>query len=153
MNLDASADQGAYSSLWKAFLGSKRQKGKISPGEWPTIVARHRSGETLASIARAYGCTAPAIAYIVKRSTGAAPKHGAAAKGTAPPNRSTPGTPLNQQLRDRVNSDVAAFLVAFEAASEELTDETRRRLIDATDRLLRAVARTRTEIERRSDED
>lgn len=134
-------------------MGNKRQKGKISPSEWPTIVARHRSGESLASIARAYGCTAPAIAYIVKRSAAAALKSSAAAKADTQPTGTKPGTPLDQQLRDRVNSDVAAFLVAFEAASEQLTDETRRRLIEATDRLLRAVARTRTEVERRPDED
>lgn len=135
-------------------MGSRRQKGKIPPGEWPTIVARHRSGETLASIARDYGCTAPAIAYVVKRSAAAAPKPAAAAKSAATAaTRREPETPLDPQLRERVNSDVAAFLVAFEAACEELTEETRRRLIEATDRLLRAVARTRTELERRPDED
>jgi hypothetical protein len=49
-------------------MGSTREKGKIPNSEWPKIVARYNGGETIASIGRAYGCTAPAIRYIVKRS-------------------------------------------------------------------------------------
>ena len=49
-------------------MGIKREKGKIPHGEWPKILARYNGGETIASIGRAYGCTAPAIRYIVKRS-------------------------------------------------------------------------------------
>ena len=48
---------------------SKREKGKIARTEWPAIIARHQGGETLASIARSYACTAPAIRYIVNRDT------------------------------------------------------------------------------------
>lgn len=49
-------------------MGVKREKGKIPHDEWPKILARYNGGETIASIGRAYGCTAPAIRYIVKRS-------------------------------------------------------------------------------------
>lgn len=144
---------GIQSSPGRGLLGSKRQKGKIAATEWPAIAARHRSGESLASIARAYGCTAPAIAYILKRTAAAAaPKPSIAAKGTAPAAQTEGGTAFDPQLRERVNSDVAAFLVAFEAACDELTEETRRKLIEATDRLLRAVARTRLEIERQPED-
>jgi hypothetical protein len=38
---------------------------KISRSEWSTIGARHATGESLASIARHYRCTAPAIRYIL----------------------------------------------------------------------------------------
>jgi hypothetical protein len=132
----------------KAFLVSKSQKGKISASEWPSIVARHRRGESLASIARGYGCTAPAIAYIIRRS--AAAESGAAAGEAAPsrPSSRPVRQALDPQLRERVNSDVAAFLVAFEAACDELTGDTVQRLLEATDRLLRAGARTRIELER-----
>lgn len=40
---------------------------KIPQGEWNTIAARHDRGETIARIAQDYGCTAPAIHYILKR--------------------------------------------------------------------------------------
>lgn len=40
---------------------------KIPQGEWNAITARHARGETIARIAHDYGCTAPAIHYILKR--------------------------------------------------------------------------------------
>jgi transposase-like protein len=40
---------------------------KIPQGEWNAIAARYAKGETLADIARDYGCTPPAIHYILKR--------------------------------------------------------------------------------------
>ncbi|MGH7036852.1 MAG: hypothetical protein ACREE1_01765 [Stellaceae bacterium] len=40
---------------------------KIPQGEWNAIAARHTRGETIARIAYDYGCTAPAIHYILKR--------------------------------------------------------------------------------------
>jgi hypothetical protein len=135
------------SNVEKVFGVSKGQKGKISATEWPSIAARHRRGESLASIARAYSCTAPAIAYIVKRSASGE----TASTGAEPPRaeaRTASPAGLDAQLRERVNSDVAAFLVAFEAACDALTTDTCRSLLDATDRLLRAGARTRIEIER-----
>jgi hypothetical protein len=43
------------------------RRGKIPQKDWPSIIARHAAGETLASIARTYDCSAPAISYIVSR--------------------------------------------------------------------------------------
>ena len=40
---------------------------KIPQGEWGTIAARHAQGESLSAIARSYGCTPPAIHYVLKR--------------------------------------------------------------------------------------
>jgi hypothetical protein len=48
-------------------MSSLREKGKIDSKEWASILSRHEQGESLASIARSYSCTAPAIRYIVKR--------------------------------------------------------------------------------------
>jgi hypothetical protein len=45
-----------------------REKGKIPHSEWPNILAKYERGDTIAQIGRDYGCTAPAIRYIIKRS-------------------------------------------------------------------------------------
>lgn len=44
------------------------KRGKIPQGDWPSIIARYEAGETLASIARTYDCSPPAISYILSRS-------------------------------------------------------------------------------------
>jgi hypothetical protein len=156
---------------------SKREKGKIARNEWPAIIARHRGGETLASIARSYACTAPAIRYIVNRDTrapgaGTPPRMlgGAGSERRAPVNEpevaaaeadlsaplgdktreaivSSRGSGIDRQLRERVNSDIAVFLVAFDAAFLHNSPGNRQALLDATDRLLRAGARTRIALE------
>jgi transposase-like protein len=43
------------------------KRGKIPQNDWPSIISRYESGETLASIARTYDCSPPAISYIVSR--------------------------------------------------------------------------------------
>ena len=44
-----------------------RRSRKIGRQEWATIKSRHATGESLARIARAYQCTAPAIRCIVRQ--------------------------------------------------------------------------------------
>jgi transposase-like protein len=39
---------------------------KIPQGEWTAIAARYAHGESISAIARTYGCTPPAIHYILK---------------------------------------------------------------------------------------
>ena len=63
-------------------------------------------------------------------------------------NSKDPGTFIDQELRARVDGDIAAFLAAFDAALADDTLESRAGLREATDRLLRAGARTRIELER-----
>jgi transposase-like protein len=58
------------------------------------------------------------------------------------------GSFIDSELRARVDADIAAFLAAFDAALAQDTPETRGALREATDRLLRAGARTRIELER-----
>jgi hypothetical protein len=41
---------------------------KIPQGEWHAIAARYAKGESITRIAQSYGCTPPAIHYILKRS-------------------------------------------------------------------------------------
>src|SRR5437660_2124274 len=45
-----------------------RKRGKIPQQGWPSIIKKYEAGETLASIARTYGCSPPAISYILSRS-------------------------------------------------------------------------------------
>ncbi len=40
---------------------------KIPQGEWSAIAARYAQGESITRIAQSYGCTPPAIHYILKR--------------------------------------------------------------------------------------
>jgi hypothetical protein len=58
------------------------------------------------------------------------------------------GSYIDNDLRARVDGDIAAFLAAFDAALVQDTQESRAALREATDRLLRAGARTRIELER-----
>src|SRR6476659_4444970 len=44
------------------------KRGKIPQSDWPLIMSRYETGETLASIARTYDCSPPAISYVVSRS-------------------------------------------------------------------------------------
>lgn len=66
----------------------------------------------------------------------------------AEPGRKDSGSFIGQELRSRVDGDIAAFLAAFDAALASDTQESRFGLREATDRLLRAGARTRIELER-----
>jgi len=58
------------------------------------------------------------------------------------------GAFIDRALRQRVDGDISAFLAAFDAALADDTSESRAGLREATDRLLRAGARTRIELER-----
>ena len=42
---------------------------KIPQGEWNAIAARYARGESISKIAQSYGCTPPAIHYILKRAS------------------------------------------------------------------------------------
>jgi hypothetical protein len=77
------------------------------------------------------------------------------ASSSAAPARALPEQPkareggaIDHALRERVQADTAAFLAAFDQALAGDTAETRAGLREATDRLLRAGARTRIELER-----
>jgi hypothetical protein len=66
----------------------------------------------------------------------------------AAPRKNGSSSYIDKDLRARVDSDVAAFLAAFDAALAEDTQQSRSALREATDRLLRVGARTQIELER-----
>lgn len=153
-------------------MGSTREKGKIPHSEWPKILARYNGGETIASIGRAYGCTAPAIRYIVKRSGTlrgepgrrrgsdgsratrqragrSGPRSIAGADTAADRSGSAAGrSVLGEELRKRVSGDVASFLVALDQTVLDGSIGSITDLQEASDRLMRSIARTRLELER-----
>lgn len=70
------------------------------------------------------------------------------ARAAAPDRPQETGAFIDRSLRARVDTDIAAFLAAFDTALDHDTPESRAGLREATDRLLRAGARTRIELER-----
>jgi hypothetical protein len=150
------------------------EKGKIPRTEWPKILALYAGGATIAEIGRRYGCTAPAIRYIIKRNgmlkghaTGeslpAGPGGQQNAKGAdrlarprvadgrslAPP-AGLPGRDiLGPDLRGRLSGTIASFLVSLDQAIVSGSPKSLIDLVEASDLLMRSIARTRIEIERR----
>jgi transposase-like protein len=70
---------------------------KIPQGEWDAIAARHAQGETIARIAQDYGCTAPAIHYILKRQKQRARPTTEAGASTAAPAAPSTVAPLTSR--------------------------------------------------------
>jgi hypothetical protein len=157
-------------------MAKPRTKGKIPHGEWPQILAKYAAGETIAQIGRDYGCTAPAIRYIIRRSgrlkggggddgpssgrkvlqprphPPTSPSGGAARRSV--PHRAsadghgTSASLLGTQLVTRVTGDVVSFLAALDHAVLEGSLESLAVLQDAIDALMRSAARTRIELGR-----
>jgi hypothetical protein len=120
--------------------------GKISPAEWPRIQLRYLAGDSLASIARDYGCTARFIHDMLKskaeRSAVAGSEAQVAFYGNA-----FPGYRIDQILRRRVAETMVTFLFSFDRALNENTRQAKRDLQNATENLLRATARVRLALE------
>jgi hypothetical protein len=67
---------------------------KIPQGEWSAIAARYAKGESITRIAQSYGCTPPAIHYILKRSKQRAAHNAEQRLNTQPESvMSVPGEP------------------------------------------------------------
>ncbi len=153
-------------------MTNPRTKGKIPHGEWPQIVAKYAGGETIAQIGRDYGCTAPAIRYIIRRSeglTGEPGREGLRSRPSssglsgrrdkmfsaaalphlaAPVGHGTGASLFGTQLLTRVTGDTVSFLAALDYAVLEGTLESLTVLQDAIDALMRSAARTRIELGR-----
>ena len=93
-------------------MAKRREKGKIPHAEWSAIRTRHAAGESLASIARDYDCTGPAIRYIINRS----PDGEQAAPAEAPRVESAPAAPASQPLSPSPSSAPPARPVPQAAA-------------------------------------
>jgi hypothetical protein len=65
---------------------------KIPQGEWSAIAARYAKGESISRIAQSYGCTPPAIHYILKRNKQRAPQNSEQRVNAKPDLAMTSGT-------------------------------------------------------------
>lgn len=66
-------------------MEKSNKRGKIPQADWPLIMTRYEAGETLASIARTYDCSPPAISYVVSKSRARQPSPDPPATGTSGP--------------------------------------------------------------------
>jgi hypothetical protein len=143
-------------------LANVRIRGKIPHEEWPKIAARFHNGDSLTEIARSYKCTAPAIRYIIARVSARGAKgkkmdrdklDKIAVLAPAGNRRTTrigslaPDSPT-RDIWGRINFDISTFLAAMDSLFSDDSDDNYEALMDATDRLLWASARTRLELER-----
>ena len=71
---------------------------KIPPREWSAIAARHAKGESLSAIARSYGCTPPAIHYVLKRNGRPAVEKVEQPTEATPPSSNTPRHEIPPQI-------------------------------------------------------
>ena len=95
------------------------KRGKIPQSDWPSIMARYDAGETLASIARTYDCSPPAISYVVSRSRtrqSAAPPPGTSAGTSA---GTTEPQLVKAAMPEMATDSARAFGLAIPAASPQ----------------------------------
>jgi hypothetical protein len=99
------------------------KRGKIPQQDWPSIIKRYEAGETLASIARTYDCSPPAISYILSRSRARdATVEGAEQSGIESPEpQLVKGRPSDAPVREFLNGspesgEAAALPPAAEAS-------------------------------------
>ncbi len=132
---------------------------KIPQGDWHAIAARYANGESITRIAHSYGCTPPAIHYILKRAKerpAAVARVAAAARpevspAAAPqpagnpapaPSQAAVAAGLDRDLHSRAETAIAAFRSSFDAALAEGSPDLRRELRRAAADLMRVAART-----------
>jgi hypothetical protein len=135
-----------FSTIEEALQMTGRTRGgKISPAEWPRIQSRYLAGDSLANIARDYGCTVRLIHEMLKEKAerGAV---GAEAR-VALHGGAFPGYRIDEVLRRRVTETMVTFLFSFDHVLKGNTKETTRDLQNATENLLRAAARVRLALE------
>ena len=121
--------------------------GDMQPAERPAVAEPNPQPAQPAATAPYNGPEAAALSGLSGIRPPAYPENARRNDGEAAPQKVT-GAFIDHELRARVDGDIAAFLAAFDAALANDTQESRSALREATDRLLRAGARTRIELER-----
>jgi transposase-like protein len=121
---------------------------KIPQGEWDAIAARYANGETMAQIAQRYGCTPPAIHYVLKRHR----RQPTAEPRSAMPRETTAAPPatagLDDDLAARAEAAIAAFRGHFDIARTEGSAAAHENLRRAAAELMRVAARVTIVLDR-----
>src|SRR3954451_22520974 len=90
-------------------MEKSHKRGKIPQSDWPLIMGRYEAGETLASIARTYDCSPPAISYVVSKSRARQPSPERSTAGPSWPEtqlvKSLAGDPANPDPAERPRLD------------------------------------------------
>jgi hypothetical protein len=117
--------------------------GRGSPrdilADWPCIQARHLAGDSLADIARDYGCSVRLIETIIDKK----PMREVRGFTLEGPRRYD----LNQPLKRHTAEAISKFLSSFDDLLTKDTPKNNQKLRSATDVLLRAAARVRLALE------
>src|SRR5687767_10486014 len=93
-------------------MEKSNKRGKIPQSDWPLIMARYEAGETLASIARTYDCSPPAISYVVSKSRARQPARDSSEASPSVPDaqliKATASEPAEAGLGRRARLDTPA---------------------------------------------
>jgi len=138
-------------TLFPPSARSVADEGRLAPGHAaPGYAATGHAAAPASSSPFAAPSRPPVAGFDAGPALDRAPPQNAreARSDTASGNKDSASAFIDQQLRARVDTDIAVFLAAFDAALTQDTQENRSALREATDRLLRAGARTRIELER-----
>jgi hypothetical protein len=108
-------------------MEKSNKRGKIPQSDWPLIMARYEAGETLASIARTYDCSPPAISYVVSKSRARQPDRDSSAVGQSGPEsqliKGTGNEPAETAAGRRSRLDAPAAHGGAERRTEAMSTE------------------------------
>jgi hypothetical protein len=124
----------------------RTRTGKIPPAERPRIHSRYLGGDSLANIARDYGCTVRLIEGLLKETAERRAAVGAEAR-VAHYGGPFAGYGIDKVLRRRVTDTMVTFLFSFDHVLKANTKESMQDFQNATENLLRAAARVRLALE------
>jgi hypothetical protein len=127
-------------------MGAGGKTRRLPESAWAKVLQRHLHGETAEAIARDLGCSVGAVMQVVRRflpGAGEAIGDVGAVAGLADTDR---------VLASRLTGALIRFVETFEAARRRPDMAAADDLREASDQLMRAVARLRLEIERAAQE-
>jgi hypothetical protein len=128
-------------------MAGRRNLGELPESEWPKVLHRYLAGERASAIARDFGCSGALVSSVVRRNL---LYFGELTAGLFTPSDRLLG--LDPALNSRLAGAMIRFLETFDAARRKADEAAIDDLRQSSDHLVRAIARMRIELERRSHE-